>query len=71
MTVQEIIDVAARHETRIADATLRACVVSAYERGIPIGVPHGRMARAISERACPQEETVAVREGGFFIMDER
>ena len=39
LTVQQMIDIAARHFTAMADAMVAACVAKALEDGLPLSVP--------------------------------
>ena len=61
MTVQQIADIAARFDNRVADEALRACAVWSYENGIPVSIPKGRMLNAVAHKCAisPVEEVGA------------
>ena len=50
MTVQQIADIAARHDSVFADETLRACAIWSYEHGIPVSVPKDRLLNTVIRR---------------------
>lgn len=50
MTVQQIADIAARHDSVFADETLRACALWSYENGIPVSIPRGRLLNTVVRR---------------------
>ena len=56
MTLQEMAEIAARHETRMADAMLLACVERALETGEPLLVPERGGAASGKPRKAPGDD---------------
>ena len=65
LTVQQMLDIAARHFTAMADAMVAACVAKAIEEGLPLVVPErpsGKRTRGgAPARPAPSGERVEWR----------
>ena len=55
-SVQEIADIASRHLTRMADATIAACVAWSLETGQPLRIPERATHKAPSHVERPAED---------------